>query len=604
MLAYTDQLEIKGASITLATLLFCLTTAIFAALTILTHISQIIHLSFNLYSRIALGICFVVAMLWLLISRDKTTKINTIDKKNVLFLLTLGLAGSTISLIAHRPDSDDYYYIPNAVFYIQNPNALMGFEVRYLYSSTPLASFAWATSNAYEYIQALIAYGLRIDFLIVYYLITPAIAGFMIPIAFFLAVVHFSNDVQSAIAGALVTVCVLLLLGETHRTFGNFSFVRIFQGKGVLLSLGIPLFVAFSISYFTKPSLFTWIWLFSTATALTGVSSSAIFILPALSLVLSTAYIVSTEKRNALAVFGYFISLSYVVVIALYIFFFWRTSIDNRSPANQGWPNTFLGHANFFINPITPLTPLLVLGSTVLALSLLGESRRRFLVAWIIFSIGLFLNPITSSFLIEHITSANAYWRMFYIYPFPIVVGILSSALFNQVRRLNRTRQFLILFNSITILCGAIYLSPTSILRQESVRIGVPTYKLPIKAFEQAREIANTVPTGVMLAPEPISGLVAIIDSGFPQIRIRNDAELTWLHKDEANLRIAASDYIGGQSDDFSSFQRLISLHGNNIRSIVVQKDVFNKNIDLDKLLVGYGFFNQKKVGEYIVLWR
>lgn len=106
------------------------------------------------------------------------------------------------------------------------------------------------TSNPYEYLNALIAVGFCLDFLSVYYLIMPGISGFMIPIAIFLAIVHFSDDERSSIVGTLLTVFVLLLLGETHRTFGNFSFVRIFQGKSILLSIGVPLFIGFSIKYF------------------------------------------------------------------------------------------------------------------------------------------------------------------------------------------------------------------------------------------------------------------------------------------------------------------------------------------------------------------
>lgn len=600
----TKHLGNNSISVTVVSLLFYLATAIFAMLTMLTHIAQIAHLPFKLYFGVALGICVGVVTFWFMIFKIQMARINIRDIKNLLFLLSLGLVGSIISLIANRPDADDYYYIPNAVFYTQNPNTLMGFEVHYLFSSTPLASFAWATSNAYEYIQALIAFGFRIDFLSVYYLLMPAIAGFMIPLAFFLAIIHFSDNVRSAIAGTLITVCVLLLLGETHRTFGNFSFVRIFQGKSILLSLGIPLFIAFSIDYFAKPSPLTWAGLFFVATALVGTSSTTAFILPALSSILSLAYIVSIKKYKFQIVAGYFTSLLYVIMIALYIFIFWRTGIDNTSPANQNWPTTFLGHAEFFINYKTPLTPLLTIGSTFLAILLLKEKQRKFLVVWTVVSIGVFLNPITSSFLIEHITSANVYWRMFYVYPFPLVVGILSSAVFTQTRRLSPTKQFsLALFTSI-ILLGAICLSPTSVFRQQSIHVGAPTYKLPINAFKQAKEITAIAPAGVMLAPAPIGGLIAIIDSRFPQIRIREDAELTWLHKNDANLRIAASDYVGGQGNDLLSFQGLISLYNNNIHSIVIQKIVLNKNIDCKNLLIMFGFTNQKDIGEYVVFWK
>lgn len=107
-----------------------------------------------------------------------------------------------------------------------------------------------------------------------------------------------------------------------------------------------------------------------------------------------------------------------------------------------------------------------------------------------------------------------------------------------------------------------------------------------------------------MLAPAPIGGLIAMIDSRFPQIRIRQDAELTWLSEDEAYLRIAASDYVGGEGNDFLSFQRLLSIRSDNIRSIVIKKDLLNNNADCKELLTVFGFTNRNDTNEYAVLWK
>lgn len=468
----TKRLGADSMSFTVAFLLFYLAAAVLSMLTVLTHIAQIINLPFELYYRTGLGICVAVTISWFIIFKIQTKRISIHDTENLFFLISLGLACSAISLIANRPDADDYYYVPNAVFYIQNRNALMGHEIHYLFSVEKLVSFAWATSNPYEYVNALIAAGFRLDFLSVYYLIIPAISGFMIPIAIFLAIVHFSDDERSSIVGTLFTVFVLLLLGETHRTFGNFSFVRIFQGKSILLSLGVPLFVALSINYFKKPSLLSWTGLFFVSTALSGVSLSTVFILPALAFALSLAYMrVDIEKCKLQTFVFYFASLLYVMMVALYTFIFWRIDIDNTSPANRGWPTTFLGHAEFFINYHMPLTPLLMFGSTFLTFLLLKGKRRKFLVTWMFVSIAVFLNPVTSSFLIENVTSANAYWRMFYVYPFPLIVGILSSNLFTRIKHLFRVKQLCLNLFIVILLFGTVFLFPTSVFRQENIYI-------------------------------------------------------------------------------------------------------------------------------------
>lgn len=231
----------------------------------------------------------------------------------------------------------------------------MGFNIHYLFSSHELfASFSWATAKAYEYMQAIVAFGFHLRFLDVYYFLMPALAGFLIPMALYLAIVQFSDDTFSAVIGTLVTSGVILSLGETHRTFGNFSFVRIFQGKAILLSLGIPLFVAFSMNYFAQPTYKTGLGLLFLATGLVRLSSSAIFMLPALACVLALAYMISTPRYLLTRLVGYFACLVYVVAVALYVFFFWKLGLDNASPANQGWPTTFLGHVNFFVRAKAP----------------------------------------------------------------------------------------------------------------------------------------------------------------------------------------------------------------------------------------------------------
>lgn len=555
--------------------------------------------------------CLVIAILGLLVAKHWTSEIRIRDTKTLLFLSGLALAGSFVSLIINCPTIDDFNYIPNAVFYTQNPHALMGFKIHYLFSSTKsFEVFGTATSGAYEYILALVSSGLHLNFLYLYYFIMPAIAGFLIPLAFFLAIVHFSDDTLSAVIGTLITLGVILLLGETGRTFGNLSFAHAYVGKAILFSIGIPLFTAFSLDYFSKPTRITWMGLFFVSTALTGMSSSTIFILPALSFVLLLAYMISIRRLKPKMIAGYFTSLVYLVAVAFYAFLFWKASLDNASGGNQGWPTTFLGHAMFFVNPRYPLTPLLAAGSIILVCVVLTGWRKQFILIWIVASIAIFLNPIASIPLIEYVTSANTYWRMFYIIPFPLIIGIISAALFTRFGQLYPTKRFASVLFASSVLFAFILLSPTSLFSEAyaeryTASIGWPTYKLPPQSYKQAKAIIQIAPPGVMLAPIPIGGVVIMMDSRFPQIRVRDDSERTFLPSlDEANLRIAASNYIGGINSDFLSFQSLLNLYENDIRSIVIQKDVANNNTDLKDFLRAKEFINRKAVDGYIVFWK
>ena len=578
--------------------------ALMAEFTVLTHLAQMLNLTFQVYAAIALGISLVTVAVWLLFFKQWTAQISKYDTKALLVLVGLGVIGSIIVLIVNRPDDDDFYYVPNAIFYLQNPKALMGFNIHYLFSShEPFASFFWATANAYEYMQAIVAFGFHLRFLDVYYFIMPALAGFFIPMALYLAIVHFSDDTLSAVIGTLVTIGVILALGETHRTFGNFSFVRIFQGKAILLSLGIPLFVAFSMNYFAQPTYKTGLGLLFLATGLVGLSSSAIFMLPALACVLALAYVISTRRYPLTRLVGYFACLAYVVAVALYVFFFWKLGLDNASPANQGWPTTFLGHVNFFVKAKAPLTPIALIGSTLLSAFVLSGRHRQFLLTWALASVVLFLNPISATFLIRYVTSANAYWRLFYIYPFPIMAGMIAATLYKHLSYGWPAKRLAVVLATSILLVGFLFLSPTSVFYQQD--LGRPTYKLLLHNLRQATTITQITPAGVMLAPESIAGIVAMLDARFPQIRVRIDAERTWLPSlEEANARIAASDYLDGKGGDFSDLQTIVKLYGNTIRSIVINNQVVDKNPEIVDFLHAHQFTNQRATDEYTIFWE
>lgn len=265
-----------------------------ASVTVLTHLAQLLSIPFRIYASSALIVALFISLVVLIASTHHSFSVAVHDTKVLRFVLILAVAGAVLALVINRPDADDYYYVPNAVYYLQHPADPMGFDIHYLSSDgTLFTSLFWATSGPYEHAQAALAFLLRLDYLVVYYVIAAAIVGFLIPISFFLATAHFSDSTRNAAIGALVVVCLTPLLVETHRTFGNLSFARAFQGKIVLFSIGIPLFVSFSLDYFKRPTLFSWAMLLLLSTSMIGATSSTAWLLPMLALILGLSYAVA-----------------------------------------------------------------------------------------------------------------------------------------------------------------------------------------------------------------------------------------------------------------------------------------------------------------------
>jgi len=47
----------------------------------------------------------------------------------------------------------------------------------------------------------------------------------------------------------IILVVLLVILGETHHSYGNFAFVRMHQGKAVLVTLMVPLIFFYAWSF-------------------------------------------------------------------------------------------------------------------------------------------------------------------------------------------------------------------------------------------------------------------------------------------------------------------------------------------------------------------
>ena len=526
-------------------------------------------------------------------------------------LLAIGLLGAVLALIIHRPDSDDYYYIPNAVYYLQNPNMKMGFDIHFFHvHGLPFVSHMTNTSFPYEYTQAGIAYFTGIDFLSIYYILFPAIIGFLIPISLFYALSHFSVEPRNNAVGVLFTVGVILILGETHRTYGNLSFAKAFQGKISFLSVGIPTFIAFSFDYFKKISPLSCAALAAVSTSSIGMTASASIILLGLSLIMSLLFLykVKSLKRSVLPLVFYFLMLGYVAIYALAIRKFALSYAGMDSPQNQGWPVTFMGHLNFLINSKMPMTPIFAVIAT--ATSLIFCGKRKELLIWIGTALLLFLNPFVAPPLIKYVTSPNIYWRLFYILPFPLVIGIgVSSVLDRWPAFVKGGRLVIVALAGFLFLLMLHYpLRKASVFRpSNNVKVGWPGYKLDMNDLQAARKIVRIAPHGIMLAPADIAGIITMVDSRYPQMRARDHGIKTWLtyrgRRAEAELRIEASDFVAGYNLQFDALKELILLYPD-LRSMVIQSSVWGRG-EVRNFLIKDGYTSYQEINSNCTLvWK
>ncbi len=404
--------------------------SILASCTVLGHVSQVAGISFQAFSW-ALAVLTVAVTAGFVAVKGPSLleRYEEVDKLTLFSLLLISLVGALLGLLSFRPDPDDFYYAPNAVYYLKNPGASMGFIVHFIQSESPIISRVWGTSLPYEYARAAVAYITGADFLTVYYFFTSTLVGGIIPLSYFYLLAQLTNSIHKAVFGTFVAVALVLFMGDTHRAPGNFAFVRAFQGKTLLIAAGIPLFSGATLEFFREASVRAWILLFVTATGLIGATASTAVLLLALASVLAFAVLLTRRmyKETIRKWVPYGASLLYVVSYAILLVIFSTNDLGVESPVNEGWPTTFWGHAGFFLDIKQPVTPVLVLVGTVVAL-IYGIGRGAYFVAlWCIFAVSFYINPLVSNFYISELTSPNIYWRLFYIYP---VIPILGGGRF------------------------------------------------------------------------------------------------------------------------------------------------------------------------------
>ncbi|MFA5251050.1 MAG: hypothetical protein WC454_00490 [Phycisphaerae bacterium] len=124
----------------LVRVILVLTFAVMASLTVLTHIAQIIGLPFFLYAVIGLFVSVIAAIAVLL--NEPLKKFFPLVKANksaCMVLVLCSVIAGFFSAISYRSDLDDIHYVPNVVYYLENPHEPMGFAIHFLDSGTSLS---------------------------------------------------------------------------------------------------------------------------------------------------------------------------------------------------------------------------------------------------------------------------------------------------------------------------------------------------------------------------------------------------------------------------------------------------------------------------------
>lgn len=562
-------------------------------------------ISFGSASNI-IGVVFILLVIFWgsILSRKENYVAGALKQKSSILMFLSAITTGLITSSINRPDIDDSVYAPKAVFYTENPSDLVNNSITWIAGiPTEANSFVF---QYYEVLQASLSWLLGVHFLTLYHVIFPFLVGFLAFCSIYLLLGLFYQETRIRLAGAIFLVMLALLLGETHRTYGNLSIARAFHGKFVLFYLGFYSWVYFSIKYFNEKKLRQIFHLSIVSIALTTLTTTTFIYVPFLSLAVYFAFFLSRGElfsRSALKVgTGYFIALLPTAILALNF----RQEAQKVMPAgssiNSGFSADFFDQIGYLINTNFPFTPFIFVASLVFAC--LFSPHRKFFILWTLIPFVLLLNPVVSSFIIRHITTENAYWRMFYLLPFPLISAIAFCSLAHKVREFK-----IIVSSTFLLLGGLIFVSPSSVFRLENgAKFDFLSYKIhePIRSY--VNEFAKSMAPGSVFAPLEVSSNLVIYTSKFPQYYLREDylglVIGKYLDASNALERNLTAGYLYGSSTDPAArdaFHRFISQ--NKPDYLILNSHSLN-SAEASSYLAALGYFSGVHDGFNYQTWR
>ncbi len=132
--------------------------------------------------------------------------------------------------------------------------------------------------HTYELLVAALSDVFGVHHKTLYYLILAPIFGGIAVLVHWKLAQHLVP--QYAFSVLLAWLVLMIALGESHREFGNFAFVRLFQGKSLLVTIGLPLCLLLGLRFAEFPDGRRALPLGMAIIASTGLSSSAFGTVP------------------------------------------------------------------------------------------------------------------------------------------------------------------------------------------------------------------------------------------------------------------------------------------------------------------------------------
>jgi len=490
------------------------------------------------------------------------------------FLSVMGIAflAALLTLLAHRPDADDASYLNLIVSALDFPNQpFLTYDGIHGILNIPLNTPTYCI-HSYEMFVAFLADICHLSPIFVYHLVLPPLFAVFVIIANYLVLQKFYP--QNHLWGLIFVFLIILFWGDAHRTFSNFSLIRLFQGKAIMVSAYIPLVYFYAVEFVQKRSMRCWLMLFLVQIGAVGFSSSALVAAPlALSFVLLGAW--RPNKNQSKVLFLGLLSSIYVVVIGL-----------SLTPDFGSYPGFDVKTASTDFCETDPALDT-VMGDgwlkyfglfSILAFAI---QKKRSLYLFIgtgipLVGIALLFSPWSSDFISKTVVG-NMSWRMFWALPFPLIMGMAAVNISSVEYRFKGVRAGPILYCLAIILCS-VYSQQWTISNENKTTMSLPYYKVDEYYMTAKAVNALTPDKGLVLAPFQVAKWLPTFRE-YPYVIYSRKMYLGKLRRfmgeKERQIRENIHGCINGE-DGYELYLPLVfeEIKRRNINTIVFRKDL------------------------------
>jgi hypothetical protein len=353
--------------------------------------------------------------------------------------------------------------------------------------------------HSYELWNGAVAYLTGVPAIYVFHWISAAVAALLVPLAH--AKLFRLLTPRWWLWSVAVLTVILVAAGETHRWYGNFAFVRIWQGKAVFLSVFLPLIYAYGLRFGVEPTLRGWTLLCAAQIAAVGCTSTALWVAPVTALLALLCTLRPSRESLSVVALG---ALSSVYVLG--VAWIAKNTMHGLAvawAARRGPPGGLLLHGAL----VTVLgdSRLLLFGIATLlvagAVAPPGIARRFAAVCPLAVLLGL-LNPYITDW-VKASLIGPLYWRAMWALPVPILMTlVLTSPL-----RLGGGRSWSMLGRGLCLglVAGFVLLVPrySALSATNHVQLGWPRLKVPEGPYRWAAAVNRSVPPGTQVAVPP-----------------------------------------------------------------------------------------------------